>query len=143
VVTIAEVSGEVAGAMAAFPAAESARRGRRFVRLLLIRTPPWTWRETLRIYRLGAELAPPPPVDSLYVDSLATSPAHRRAGVATALLEAAEVLAREHGLACVALATSADNADARALYERVGFEAVGERPSRGGLPGFVAYERRV
>jgi ribosomal protein S18 acetylase RimI-like enzyme len=143
VVTVAELGGEVAGAMAAFPAAEAGRRAQRFLRLLLVRTPPWTWRSTLRIYRLGAELAPPPPVDSFYVDSLAASPAHRRAGVATALLEAATRRAREQGLACVALATAADNADARALYEHAGFEAVGERPSRGGLPGFVAYERRV
>ncbi|HEX8053358.1 MAG TPA: GNAT family N-acetyltransferase, partial [Thermoleophilaceae bacterium] len=97
VVTVAEVGGAVAGAMAAFPAQEIERRARRFMRLLLRRTPPWTWRETYRLYRLGAEVAPPPPPSSFYVDSLATDPRHRRRGVARALLAEAERRAREEG----------------------------------------------
>ena len=141
IVTVVAIGGEIAGAMAAFPAEEAASRARRFLRLLLIRTPPWTWRETLRIYRLGEEVAPPPPVDSFYIDSLATHPDHRRIGVATALLSHADDRARELGLAGLSLSTGADNATARATYERLGFEQTGERPSRGGLPGFVAYER--
>lgn len=143
IVTVAELDGELVGAMAAFPATEAARRARRFLRLLLIRTPPWTWRETLRIYRLGELVAPPPPPDSLYVDSLATHPDHRRRGVAAALLADADRQARELGLRCVSLATAIDNGPARATYERLGFETTGQRSPRGGLPGFVAYERRV
>jgi ribosomal protein S18 acetylase RimI-like enzyme len=143
VVTIIAVGGEVAGAMAAFPAHEGARRARRFLRLLLVRTPPWTWRETVRIYRLGEQVAPPPPADSVYVDSLATHPDHRRAGVAAALLDHAARRARELGLDSVSLSTAIDNAEARAAYERLGFEATAQRSARGGLPGFVGYVRRV
>jgi ribosomal protein S18 acetylase RimI-like enzyme len=143
VVTVAEVGGAVAGAMAAFPATELDRRARRFMRVLLSCTPPWTWRETFRLYRLGAEVAPPPPPASFYVDSLATDPRHRRRGVARALLGEAERRAREEGLPCVALETAIDNDDARALYEAVGFEAVDKRLPRDGLPGFVAYVKRV
>ena len=143
VVTVAEEAGEVAGIMAAFPATEAERRARRFLRLLLWRTPPWTWRETIRIYRLGAEVTIPPPADSFYVDSLATSPGHRRRGVATALLAEAGRQARERGLASVALETDLGNATARAVYERAGFEPIGERPPKGGLPGFVAYAKPV
>jgi ribosomal protein S18 acetylase RimI-like enzyme len=143
VITVADAGGEVAGAMAAFPASEAERRATRFLRLLLVRTPPWTWRATLHIYRLGAEVVPPPPPDSFYVDSLATSPRHQRAGVATALLTEAERKARTLGLPSVALATAADNAVAQALYERAGFRIADVRSPREGLPGFVAFVKRV
>jgi ribosomal protein S18 acetylase RimI-like enzyme len=143
VMTVAELGGEVVGAMAAFPATELDRRARRFIKLLLWRTPPWTWRETLRLYRLGAEVAPPPPLAAFYVDSLATDPRHRRRGVARALLAEAERRAQERGLPCVALETASDNEVARALYEASGFEAVDKRLPRAGLPGFVAYVKRV
>ena len=143
VVTVAEEKGEVVGAMAAFPATEAARRSGRFLRLLLVRTPPWTWRETIRIYRLGAEVTIPPPADSFYVDSLATSPRHRRRGVATALLDEASRQARERGLGSVALETDIGNSAARAVYEQAGFEPIGQRSPKGGLPGFVAYVKPV
>jgi ribosomal protein S18 acetylase RimI-like enzyme len=143
VVTVAEAGGQVVGAMAAFPADEAARRARRFLRLLLVRTPPWTWRETLRIYRLGELVAPPPLPGSFYVDSLATHAEHRRKGVAAALLDEAERRACEQGLSGISLSTGADNTAARATYERLGFEQVAERSPRGGLPGFVGYERPV
>ena len=143
VVTVADAGGSAAGAMAVFPAAEIERRSRRFLRLLLLRTPPWTWRETVRVYRLGEKVAPPPPPDCLYVDSLATDPRHRRRGVARALLAEAERRARAEGFPSVALETAGDNAGARALYESAGFDAVDERAPRAGLPGFVAYVKRL
>ena len=143
VVRIAEAGTAVAAAMAAFPASEAERRGRRFLRLLLWRTPPWTWRETQRVHRLMTELAPPPPPDSFYVDSLATAPRHRRRGAARMLLADAEESARELGLPCLALETGADNAAARAFYEAVGFELAGDRPAKDGMPGFAAYVKRL
>lgn len=143
VVRIAAAGTEVAAAMAAFPASEAELRGRRFLRLLLWRTPPWTWRETLRVHRLALEVAPPPPPDSFYVDSLATAPRHRRRGAARVLLADAEASARRLGLPCLALETGAENAAARAFYEAVGFEPAGERPPKGGMPGFVAYVKRL
>jgi len=143
VVWVAEEEGRVTGAMAAFPAAELDHRMRRFLRLLMWRTPPWTWRDTLRLYRLGAELAPPPPPDAFYVDSLATGPRHQRRGVASALLAEAERRARDLGHPAVALETAADNAAARALYEATGFTIVDERAPKAGLPGFAAYIKEV
>jgi ribosomal protein S18 acetylase RimI-like enzyme len=137
------MDGEVAAAMAAFPAAEADIRARRFLRLLLWRSPPWTWRTTLRVYRLGAEVTIPPPAGTLYVDSLATSPRHRRRGAARALLAGAERRARVLGLDAVSLETDLGNERARALYESAGFEKAGERPPKGGLPGFVAYVKPV
>ena len=143
VVTVADAGGAVAGAMAAFPAGEIERRSRRFLRLLLLRTPPWTWRETVRLYRLGEKVAPPPPPDCLYVDSLATDPRQRRRGVGRALLAEAERRARAEGFPSVALETAAGNTAARTLYESAGFEAMDERAPRAGLPGFVAYVKRL
>ena len=143
VVAVAELDGAVAGAMAAFPAAEVEPRGRRFLRLLLWRTPPWTWRRSLELYRLGARVAPPPPEGSYYVDALATAAGQRRRGVASALLAEAERAARERGLPSVALETGAGNTAARALYEARGFEVVARTAPRAGLPGFVAYAKRV
>jgi ribosomal protein S18 acetylase RimI-like enzyme len=82
----------------------------------------------------------------LYVDALATDAAHRRRGIATALLDDAERRAREAGLAGVALDTGIENRPARALYERYGFTPSGLRPapdertSRAvGGSGFVGY----
>ncbi|HEX8744838.1 MAG TPA: GNAT family N-acetyltransferase [Thermoleophilaceae bacterium] len=139
IVWVAERDGAAAGAMTAFPAAELERRARRFLRILLVRTPPWTWRESIRLHRLGAELVPPPPAESLYVDSLATAPRERRRGAARALLAEAEREARRLRLPALALETALDNAPARALYEAAGFEAVAERAPRAGLPGFAGY----
>jgi len=53
VVTVAEVDGRIAGAMAAFPVAEGDARARAFLRLTLARTPPWRWPRTLRVFRMG------------------------------------------------------------------------------------------
>jgi ribosomal protein S18 acetylase RimI-like enzyme len=142
VVTVAEADGRVVGALAAFPVGELDDRARRFLRVTLRRTPPWGWRMTLRVFRLGASLTPPPPADALYVDALATDREHRRRGVATALLEAAGDQAARQGLAAVALDTGLENRTAQALYERAGFEVSGRRPPAHGLPGFMGLVRR-
>ena len=57
----------------------------------------------------------------LYVDALATDAAHRRRGVARALLAEADRMAADAGLDGVALDTGIENRAARALYERTGF----------------------
>jgi ribosomal protein S18 acetylase RimI-like enzyme len=122
VVTVAEVAGRVAGAMAAFPVAEGAERARRFLHTTLARTPPWRWPAVWGAFHA---LRPQPPAGALYVDSLATDPAFRRRGVGRALLAEAERAARERGLHEVALETEVDNTPARALYQAAGFEEVG------------------
>jgi ribosomal protein S18 acetylase RimI-like enzyme len=125
IVTVAELDGEVAGAIAAFPVIEGAARARSYLRLSLARIPPWRWRQALRIF--GA-LRPTPPPHALYVDALATSSDHRRCGVATALLDAAATEAHERGCTHVALETEIENGAARSLYGGEGFEETGTLP---------------
>jgi len=143
VVTLAELDGEVAGVMAAFPAPEAMERRRRFVRLALRRRPPWRWPRVVLMARHGVRHAPTPPADSLYIDSLATAASFRRRGVAAALLEEAERIARERGLSAISLDTRAANSGARALYERDGYEAVAEVPASPVIPALVGYVKRL
>ncbi|HZC14562.1 MAG TPA: GNAT family N-acetyltransferase [Thermoleophilaceae bacterium] len=118
VVTVAELEGRVAGALAAFPVAEGARRARRYLLLSLSRLPPWRWPRALRLFD---SRRPAPPPRALYVDSLATAPDFRRRGVARALLERITDEARERGCTHVALETELENSTARALYRSAGF----------------------
>ncbi|OIH92959.1 MULTISPECIES: GNAT family N-acetyltransferase [unclassified Curtobacterium] len=55
----------------------------------------------------------------LYLDDLFTDPAARGRGVATALLHEAGALAAREGASVVRWITSADNATARRVYDRV------------------------
>jgi len=143
VVWVAEVDGEVAAAMAAFPVDEAVGRSASFLRLTLRAASPWRWPRALALYWAGGRAAPTPPAQAFYVDALATDPAYRRRGAASALLAEAERQARTRGLPAVALDTTEGNSDARALYAREGFDEVGYRPAGRTLPGFVALVKRV
>lgn len=66
----------------------------------------------------------------LYIDTLAVSPAYRRKGVASALLRLAIEKARRSGLPA-GLLVEPENNNARALYEKIGFSQVGQRPFAG------------
>lgn len=140
---VAERDGMLAGALSAFPAGQIPERGSRFVRLSLRALPPWRWPRMLRVNRLLTHVAPAPPEDALYVDTLAVGPAHQRQGIGSALLRDAERRARELGLPRIALDAEVDNAPARALYEGHGFVVSEQRRGRGGLPGFVGYVKRL
>ena len=142
-VSLAELDGRIAGAMAAFPVLEGDDRSRAFLRLTLARTPPWRWPRTLRVFRLGGRLTPPAPADAMYVDALATHPDFRRRGVATALLETAERRARAAGLRALALDTAETNSAAQALYEGFGMVRSGASRGVGEVPGAVAYVKRL
>jgi GNAT superfamily N-acetyltransferase len=143
VVAVAELDGEVASAIAAFPAEEAEKRGWAFQRLTLGRIPPWRWPGSLWLYWIGTRAAPQPPNECLYIDALATEPRHRRRGAARVLLADAERRARELGLRQLALDTSLDNKAARALYLSSGYEEVAYRPAGRGLPGFVALVKEL
>jgi ribosomal protein S18 acetylase RimI-like enzyme len=143
IVAVAELDGEVAGAVAAFPVEEGDARASRFLRVTLARTPPWKWLATLRIFHTGADLTPVPPPRSLYVDALATDSRFRRRGVGIALLEDVLRRAAEGGLRAVSLDTAATNAAAQALYEAAGFTVTDRRPPKGRIPGIVGYVREV
>ena len=66
-------------------------------------------------------------LDEGSVDDIAVAPAHRRRGVADALLRDAAQRARENGLREIWLEVRASNAPAAALYEKHGFAEVGRR----------------
>jgi ribosomal protein S18 acetylase RimI-like enzyme len=142
-VLVAEVDGEVAGALAAFPASEARDRSRAWLRLALRRRAPWQWPRMLRIAGLGERIDFEPPPDSLYIDGLATDSRFRRRGVAVALLDAAAERARERGLTALALDTSETNLAAQMLYERAGFGLVGRQPGDDPIPPTVFYVRDV
>jgi ribosomal protein S18 acetylase RimI-like enzyme len=141
IVWVAELDGEVAGMVAAFPVSEGDRRASRFLRITLARTPPWKWPATLRIFHAGADSTPEPPPESFYIDALATSDRFRRRGVASALLEECQRLAASAGLAAVALDTAATNDGAQALYERAGFVVTERTAPNGRIPAIVGYAR--
>ena len=71
----------------------------------------------LLFFRRGSRLA------RLY--SFAVAPEHRGRGLARALLAAAEEAAMKHGAAAMRLEVRADNKDAQALYERLGYRHFG------------------
>jgi ribosomal protein S18 acetylase RimI-like enzyme len=135
---IAEIDGQPAAVMAAFPVDEAGDRSRAFLRLALRGAPPWRWPRALYLYWAGGRAAPSPPASAFYIDALATSPEFRRRGAARALLAEAEREARTRRLPAIALDTTIDNEAARALYAGNGFDEVAYQPPGRGLPGFVA-----
>jgi ribosomal protein S18 acetylase RimI-like enzyme len=146
---VAEADGAVVGAIAAFPSDDGDALARRFVRLTLARSAPWRLPALIRHLRATAAVSPRPPRGMLYVDALATVAAHRRRGVATALLADAERIAGRAGLAGIALDTGIENRAARALYERHGYTSRGLRPAPDertaraiGGSGFIGYVKR-
>jgi ribosomal protein S18 acetylase RimI-like enzyme len=140
---LVELDGRPAAAMAAFPVSEAGARSRAFLGLALRCTPVWRWPSTLRLYWVGGRASPKPRDDSFYVDALATDPAFRRRGAATALLDEAERQAHELGLPALALDTTLSNEGARALYAAAGYDEVAYRAPAHGLPGFVALLKPV
>jgi ribosomal protein S18 acetylase RimI-like enzyme len=147
---VAVAGGEVVGVLAAFPVRDGDALARRFVRLTLTHSPPWRLPALMRHLRATAAVAPEPPAGMLYVDALATDPAHRRRGVARALLAEADRMAAAAHLEGVALDTGIENRPARSLYEHTGFTLISLRPAPDertaralGGPGFVGYAKRV
>ncbi len=143
VVYVADLDGQVAGAMAAMPYPEWTPRAQAFLWVTLRSIPPWRWPRTIAIYRASGRVAPEPPRSCLYVDSLATAARFRRRGVARALLDAADELARTLGLRYVALDTWIDNRGARSLYAGAGFQEVAFTAGRGLLPGGVSLVKEL
>jgi ribosomal protein S18 acetylase RimI-like enzyme len=143
VVWLAEVDGQPAAAMAAFPVSEAGDRSRAYIDLTLKGTPLWRWPGVMRLYWMGGRASPRPRERSFYIDALATDPAFRRRGAARALLDEADRQARELGLQAVSLDTTLNNEGARALYAGAGYDEVAYRAPSRGLPGFVALVKPV
>ncbi|NQW17827.1 MAG: GNAT family N-acetyltransferase [Chloroflexi bacterium] len=69
-----------------------------------------------------AELRP----GALYLFALDVAPRHRRKGIATALIEAVESVARGRGLGAVDLKVGVENPNAARLHRDLGYELHGE-----------------
>ncbi|MBR0799137.1 GNAT family N-acetyltransferase [Bradyrhizobium jicamae] len=81
------------------------------------------------------------------IAKMMTRVAHRKRGVATALMRAAERLAIERGRTLLVLDTAVDEG-ASPLYERLGFQLSGIIPDyalkpHGGLTGTMIYWKRI
>lgn len=61
--------------------------------------------------------------------NVAVHPAHRRKGIAEALILALSTALKERGNVCLTLEVRASNAGAIALYEKLQFSQVGRRPN--------------
>jgi ribosomal protein S18 acetylase RimI-like enzyme len=140
---VAELEGEIAGAMVAFPYGDAPGRTRAFVRAAIRETPPSRWPSLLRLMWKGHRRAPRHAPDWLYVDALATVPELRRRGVATALLAHAERIALDAGRPALALDTPETNTAALALYESVGFEVAETLPTTPPVPAAVVLVKRL
>ncbi len=67
--------------------------------------------------------------DEVHVLNVGTAPEARRRGIGRALLEEAAAQGRRQGARLATLEVRRSNAPARALYERLGYRVVGERPN--------------
>ncbi len=65
--------------------------------------------------------------DEAEILTIATHPAHRRQGLARALLEQFHKAAQQRGAAHAFLEVAADNLPARALYQAAGYTQIGQR----------------
>lgn len=67
--------------------------------------------------------------DQAEILTIATDPAHRRAGIARALLDIAETELVDNGVDTLFLEVAEDNAPAIKFYKSAGFEPIGRRPA--------------
>ncbi|WP_322890224.1 MULTISPECIES: GNAT family N-acetyltransferase [unclassified Yoonia] len=67
-------------------------------------------------------------LDEAEILTIATAPAHRRKGLARAVLAQAEQAAQLAGATEIFLEVAEDNHAARALYEQAGYAQIGRRP---------------
>lgn len=104
--------------------------------------------DLVRRGRILDRLHPSVPEDALYVSALAVTPAHRKQGIGSALMERVIAGGTSLGLG-VCLDVDLDNDPARGLYEKLGFRTVDERKAEPsevdliGSPGFARMRRRL
>ena len=85
-----------------------------------------------------------PQEPAIVVHRLAVDPRLRGRGIAVALMQQAEVVARERGLSVLRVDTNSANLATQALFPRLGYQSMGEisLPFRPGLR-FRCYEKRL
>jgi len=65
---------------------------------------------------------------SWYLNGIATLEEYRGRGIGSALLQAAEAVARQSSAKAISLIVAAENSGAKRLYERNGYRPQGQRP---------------
>lgn len=73
---------------------------------------------------------------------LAVDPAYRGTGIASALMQQAEVTARERGIPLLRVDTGAQNVVVQRMFLKLGYTLAGETSFRGGLR-FLCYQKRL
>jgi GNAT superfamily N-acetyltransferase len=81
--------------------------------------------------------------DEVEVHLLAVSPAHRKAGIGQALVDAATELARLTGFGKMVLWTQPAMRDAQRLYERCGFVRAPARDFGSPSPAYLVFEKQL
>jgi ribosomal protein S18 acetylase RimI-like enzyme len=66
------------------------------------------------------------PTTSLFIGEIVVAEAFRRRGIGRLLFQAVEVQGRQHGVEAIGLSVNTPNAQARAFYDSLGYEAQGE-----------------
>lgn len=142
---VAEVDGEVAGAVMWYPQADQRRLKLELI-LQMLRLRGIQYR--VRAMRRGSQvLSVLPPVGSGegYVSCLSTHASRRGTGIGTALLDEVWRLALAGGCKTLVLDVSSENDGARRLYERLGFHVTGEHrfkgPQSAGIPSHLRMKR--
>lgn len=92
-----------------------------------LRNPLYTWLVAEISGQLAGYAGMQRVLDEACVTNVAVAPYYRRRGVAKALLSALEGICRGEGCAFLTLEVRESNDGAIALYESLGFEAVGRR----------------
>ena len=106
------------------------------------------WKGDLLVSTVTLQLSlPPNQPHRAEIAKMMTRPRHRGGGMASALLQAAETLAVEHGRTMLVLDTASDEG-ASGFYERMGFTLAGEIPDyalkpHGGLTGTKIFWKRI
>jgi GNAT superfamily N-acetyltransferase len=85
----------------------------------------YVWVEGGRLVGNASIQRNPTRLDTWIIGNVATDPAHRRKGVARAVIEACVRHARARGARQIALLVDRDNASARRLYESLSFDEFG------------------
>ena len=90
--------------------------------------------------QVGWDVAEP----AIVVHRVAVDPAHRGAGIAAALMQQAEAVAREQAISVLRVDTNTENAATQRLFPKLGYTLAGEigLVFRPGLR-FLCYEKRL
>lgn len=138
---VAEHEGEVVGIAAAWGADNTLRFSLAALRQL-VHVYGWVraWSVAVRGLRTEAVIRPPRP-GCLYIADLGVAPTCRGQGIGRALIDWLGERGRRR-YPTLALDVAVNNPRAQALYERLGFRLVAERPSRlSNAQGFVPASR--